>query len=183
MFQLSDADIVGKGYHRTCYLHPSDNSLCIKIMKSTQLKELDRELRYYELLTKKNISWDLLSRYRGDVETNQGLGQVFDLITDRSGKPSKTFEHYFKSPQDESTENLLASLKELKSYMLENAIVTTTLKPRNIVYQKGEKGNRAVIIDDIGNTEFIPLSNVSNAFARAKIKRKWKKFETQYLKP
>ena len=181
MLLLSEADIFGKGYHRTCYRHPNDASLCIKIMKKTQLKELDREIEYYEILAKKNISWDLLSKYHGQVETNEGLGEVFDLILDSSGDVSKTFEHYLKEPHVEPTEELLNSLVELKSYMLKNAIVTTAIKPRNIVYQKSDSGNRAVIIDDIGNTEFIPLSTYYKVFARAKIKRKWKKFEKTYL--
>lgn len=189
MISLEESGLVGRGFHRSCYRHPEDPRLCIKVLDGDHQKEADREIAYYRQLERKGVTWEMLSRYHGSIETNLGLGQVFDLITDPNGETAKTLEYYMKS-QDLSDNHLLdsdnssdkqkliLSLQKLKCYLLSNKIITTEIKPRNIVCQRfGGQEFRAIIVDDIGNTEFIPFSSYINFLAKAKINRKWERFE------
>ena len=61
--------------------------------------------------------------------------------------------------------------------MQKNRILTTSLLPRNVVIQKLDGRVKLVIIDDIGNSEFIPVSQYMTSFAQRKIKRKWNGFK------
>ena len=61
---------------------------------------------------------------------------------------------------------------------MQNLIITMTLKPKNILLQQyGAGRGRLVIVDNIGNSDFIPLANHSPWLARRKIRRKWRRFE------
>lgn len=199
MINLEENGLVGRGYHRSCYRHPEDSRLCIKVLDGDHQKEADREIAYYRQLERRGAAWEMLARYHGSIETNFGLGQVFDLITDPNGETAKTLEHYMKSQElsghpvsgspasdnlassnhnDSDKQKLILSLQKLKSYLLDNKIITTEIKPRNIVCQRfGDQEFRSVIVDDIGNTEFIPFSSHISFLGKAKINRKWERFE------
>ena len=126
----------------------------------------------------------MIPRYYGDVETNLGPGSVFDLIRDRDLAASKSLEYYLSS--EEQTEKYYESLSEslhlLKEYLRDNNVVTMNLKPYNILCQKNESGiSRLFLVDNIYNSEFIPVSNYSKFFAKRKIARKWQRFEENIL--
>jgi hypothetical protein len=175
---LNDHHYIGQGAHRTCYCHPKDNSLCIKIPfeQSSQIKPLERELAYYKRLDKRDINWSMLSRMLGQVETNKGSGHIYTVVRDDDNEVSKNLLHYLKP------ENLplhftaiLETLKKLYSYLLNNQILPLTLYPRNIVI-KLDSLPLAVIVDDIGNNELIRFSEWSKSMAKSKISRKWQRF-------
>jgi len=179
LITLNDELIVGQGFHRTCFRHPEKHDLCVKISHSENQKAQTRELSYYQLLVDRGIRWDCLSRYHGTANTNIGIGHVFDLIIDSNNQPSKTLEYYLKG---EVPEGITASLLTLKNYLLKHSIITTELKPRNIVCRNKDGVIKdCVIIDDIGNTEFFPVSNYSPLLATLKINRKWRRFETKLI--
>lgn len=168
------------GYHRDCYVHPGDDTLCIKVSLRGNHRESAREARYYRHLQRRRVPWDHLPRFHGFVETNLGSGAVFDLVRDSDGKVSSTLEHYLQSPAltVANVEELTQAIWSLKSYLIENRIIPRTLKAKNIVYQKSDSGtSRLVIIDNIGNTEFFPICNYVYFFASRKILRKWMRFE------
>ncbi len=175
MITLQDELLVGKGFHRICYRHPENPKLCIKVQSEANTKERAREQRYYLSLQQRQIDWRMLSRYYGEINTNLGQGDVFQLITDDNDQPSKTLDYYLGQEYSNELKNIL---NNLRSYLLQQQIITTELKPRNIVCQK-QAGTlvNAVVIDDIGNSEFIPVSNFITTFAKRKIMRKWKRFE------
>ncbi len=175
---------MGRGFHRSCYRHPEDSRLCIKVLDGDHQKEADREIAYYRQLERRGVTWEMLARYHGSIETNLGLGQVFDFITDPNGETAKTLEYYMKSQElsdnldSGDKEKLILSLQKLKCYLLDNKIITTEIKPRNIVCQRfNGQEFRAVIVDDIGNTEFVPFSSYIGFLGKAKINRKWERFE------
>jgi hypothetical protein len=173
------------GYHRDCYVHPADDGLCIKVSLRGNFRESAREAKYYRHLQRRRVSWDLLPRFHGFVETNLGSGAVFDLVRDFDGKVSATLEHYLRSPDlmAANIDGLTRAIRSLKAYLIEHRIITRTLKAKNIVYQKTDPGNgRLLIIDNIGNTEFFPIGNYVGFFARRKIMRKWARFEKDILK-
>jgi len=85
------------GNNRRCYYHPDDRNLCVKVVHPDIGEKVNnREKKYYQLLQKRDISWDRLARYQGAVATDQGEGLVFDVVRDYDGSIAKTVDHYLK---------------------------------------------------------------------------------------
>lgn len=176
MIALENDLLIGKGAHMSCYRHPDLDGLCIKVSHEGFSHEQVQELAYYQRLNNKKIQWDLLTRYHGVVETNIGKGYVFDLVRDPNNQTSKTLEHYLNEPNSEA---LAAPLLKLKDYLIQNSVITREIKPRNIAcINNNGIIERCVIVDDIGNTEFFPISNYVSTMAKRKIARKWQRFES-----
>ena len=74
-----------------------DENKCIKVIVAGDHKETAREQAYYRLLEKRNISWRMLPRFYGQVDTNRGRGAVFELIRDYNAAVSKTLKHYLSA--------------------------------------------------------------------------------------
>jgi hypothetical protein len=184
MINIDKSNFVGKGNHRVCYVHPENENLCIKIALVKESIETLREQKYYKHLQNRNISWDMIPEFHGDIDTNLGIGSVFDLVLDYTGQVSKTLEYYLSTNEitQEHYEGLSISLKLLRVYLLENRIISTELRPENIVCKIMKSGDyRLILVDNIGNSELIPISNYSKYFAKKKILRKWKRFEETIL--
>ena len=180
MINLEKSSLVGKGYHRECYRHPEDSNLCIKVVVHGNSDEIKREKKYYRHLKKRGISWDMLPRYYGEMETNLGTGYIFDLVTDNNGNVSKTLEYYLSSKTqfEAHSEPLSSALCELKKYLLCQRIIPMTIKPKNIACQEiGHKRFRLYLVDNIGNSDFIPICTYNKWFAEKKILRKWEAFQ------
>ncbi len=185
MLTLESSSLIGRGLRRECYFHPEDENKCIKVVVAGDHKETAREQSYYRLLEKRNISWKMLARFYGNIETNRGEGAVFELIRDHNEEVSKTLEHYFSANNetDLNYQDLSRALPLLKQYLLKWKIVTMSLKPQNIVYQKiNPTQGKLVVIDNIGNSDFIPICNYLDSFATRKIRRKWQRFEESLSK-
>ena len=180
MLTLESSQLIGRGLRRECYFHPEDESKCIKIVVAGDHKETAREQSYYRLLEKRKIDWNMLARFYGNIETNRGEGAVFELIRDYTGEVSKTLEHYFSvnNGSDLNYQALTRALPVLKEYLLQWKIVTLAIKPQNIVYRRVNADEAdLVVIDNIGNSDFIPICNYVDRMAIRKIKRKWRRFE------
>jgi hypothetical protein len=122
----------------------------------------------------------MLARFHGNIETNRGKGAVFELIRDYNGTVSKTLEQYLSVINEKNLNyrELSRALPLLKQYLLKWKIVTMSLKPQNIVYKKiNESKGVLVVIDNIGNSDFIPICNYVDRMAIRKIRRKWQRFE------
>jgi len=180
MLILEPSSLIARGLRHECYFHPTDETRCIKVVFAGDHKETRREQAYYRLLEKRAISWQMLVRFHGNIETSRGAGAVFDLIRDYNGAVSKTLENYFDSDHASGLDyrNLSRGLTALKQYLLKWKIVTMSLKSHNIVYQKvNETEGTLVVIDNIGNSDFIPVCNYVDRMAVRKIRRKWRRFE------
>ena len=185
MLLLNASDFVGKGLHRECYVHPNDEQRCIKVVVAGDLSESKREQSYYKLLQKRGISWNILPRFHGVIETNLGAGAVFDLIRDYDGNISKTLEYYLSSEQLDSAENpgISQAISAFKKELYRQSIITMTLSPKNIMYKKtGPNEGRLVLIDNIGNSDFIPICSYIDSLAKKKITRKLLRFDQTVLK-
>jgi len=180
MLTLESSQLIGRGLRRECYFHPEDECKCIKVVVAGDHKETAREQSYYRLLEDRKIDWNMLARFYGNIETNRGSGAVFELIRDYTGDVSKTLEHYLfdnKEP-DLNYSALSRALPLLKEYLLQWKIVTMSIRPQNIVYRKINANERdLVVIDNIGNSDFIPICNYVDHMAIRKINRKWQRFE------
>jgi len=176
--------MIGKGLHRECFTHPDSDPLCIKVVTNGNQQETEREQHYYQLLEKRDISWDMLPKFHGNLDTNMGDGAVFDLIRDHDQNTSKTLEFYLNDVQrfDEIADEILAALQNLKNYLIRENIITMSIKPKNLLYQKwaGLQG-RIYIVDNIGNSDLFPISSYSRYFGQKKINRKWAKFKKSLM--
>lgn len=180
MLVLDRSSLIGKGLHRECYVHPEDPRRCIKVVVAGTHDENRREAGYYAMLRRRGISWDMLARFHGLVDTNLGEGAVFDLVRDHDGQVSATLEHYLRTVALTAAHAgvLARALPALKDYLLQNRVVTMTIKPKNILLQRlAAASGRLVLIDNVGNSDFIPLANYSAFLARRKILRKWQRFQ------
>ena len=184
MVNIEKSGLVGTGHHRECYRHPEDRNLCIKIVVSGNSKEISREKKHYIRLQKRGISWDMIPGYHGEIETNMGSGSVFDLVLDHDGAISNNLKYYLSSNEltEANYSQLSNALDLLKNYLLQHRIITMTLNPNNVLCKKLASGGlRLYVIDNIGNSDYIPICDVSSYFAKKKILRKWKRFEDKML--
>ena len=166
MFQLStdhsDKSVIGVGAHRACYIHPEDTKKCIKVIynsSGTALKEIKRELSYYRFLNSYLTDWSGITKYYGTVETNLGTGYVYDRIVDFDGKPSQTISERYKIEElKDNWKELDEIISKLKKYMWDNRIITTALRPHNVLCHRiSEKEIVPVICDSMGVTTRIPV--------------------------
>lgn len=183
---LSEKDYISRGLHRKCYHHPEDANKCIKVNYNEGAEEeTNREIAYYKHLIKRNVSFDALAKYYGPVLTNYGNGHIFELIRDYNGETAIPLEKYLanKSLTEKYFDQLVTGLKELKSALLKDRIITMTIKSKNILFQHlSETKSRLIIIDNIGNSTFIPIANYIPYFAKSKIERTWQRFLNSIVK-
>ncbi len=179
MLRITSDLLVGKGLHREVFVHPDDPSKCIKIDVAGHGAEAAREAAYYRVLRKRGVPFTMLAGYHGYVDTDRGEGTVFDLIRDADGQVSRTLEYYLEDADEleRNLDGLLEALPRLHAYLLEWKVLTMNIKPKNLVYAKGCDGEgRLVVVDNIGNSDFLPLCTHIGALASRKIQRKWSRF-------
>lgn len=178
-FELTEDLIIGRGLHRVCYRHPTDDNKCVKVIVQGDGSETEREIAYYQLLQKRQISWAMLPRYYGTIDSNQGKGYVFDLIKGSDNNVAITLEACLASEAFAAThyDALYSALANLYDYLLAENIITMNIKAKNIVYQQNKNAlSKLYLVDNIGNSDFLPLASYLPLFGQVKIKRKWQRF-------
>lgn len=169
--------VVGRGSSRSCFQHPFEKSRCVKVEKRDYLKITREEIKYYKRFQRRGISWDMLARFHGIVETDLGEGAVFDMPHDYNGEISRTLDYYLHVQSIPASE-LGRALRAFKDYMTQERIVVRELKADNLVYQRNSRSlGKIVLIDGLGNNEFFPFANYSRLFAWRMLQKKWLKFK------
>lgn len=194
MLNLTEDLYIGSGCHQSVYVHPEDKNLCVKILTDTdptiikeEQRNRDRESSYLERVDKRNPDCSCLVRFIGIEDTNMGEGAIYTLVRDVNGEISQSLEDYLQNlPNPEidyitfmdAVHDLHLALDTFKESMLNNQIVTRNIRPVNICVQKNDDGSIAnlVLIDDIGPTELIPITEYISFLAVSRIKRKWGRF-------
>jgi len=183
VISLSDEHLIGKGRHKSCYIHPKNDKLCIKFtLNEGGDKDLDKELYYYGLRKKRNLSSDILPAYHGEIATivdDEALtGYVFDFIKNYDGSAPLALGDYLRSEDalKANFDTLVHGLRTLKKSMISQRVATSTVHPWNIVYQKTSgDGGKFIIIDNIGSLSKLPVEYYLDFMAYIKIRRKWKR--------
>jgi len=196
MLILSDLEPLFIGGTRFCYLHPSNPDRCIKVLRpdrtgvarkhqmtgwkqfrpassfDDQLKEIKA---YKTLLGQKNPRiWKHIPDYYGTEATDMGIGIVTRLLRNDDGSFPPNLQDLVRQGISPALEK---GITEFRSWLLEEAVVTRDLLPHNIIAVTEKDGSqRVIIVDGIGNSEFIPISTWFTFFARQKISRKLTKF-------
>lgn len=179
MIDLSNSHLLGKGSSRLCYLHPEDPGKCIKITYSRNLDIEKQELKHYRLHRRRGISWEMLAKPYGKIETSKGSGVIFSLAHDFDASISRTLDQYLSDEQlTPSAKELSELFDKFRNYMLTERIVIRELKSDNIVLQRlTPNQQRLILIDGLGNNQFLPIANYLSTFAKRVIQRKWDSFE------
>ena len=98
MIFIDKENYISEGKTRICYEHPDNKDLCIKVMKPAHkdAEFLIKEIQYYKKIQEKNKNYALtfFANYYGTIDTNLGLGYLFDLIRDHNGKISLPLKSY-----------------------------------------------------------------------------------------
>lgn len=185
MIELKECQYLAKGTERKCYIHPDDAG---KVIKTEFILHKDREQNkidqiYYAYLLKKNISLKHIAKFFGTVNTNYGLGVVFERIENHDGTASETFENILNK-QTLSRKTTDALLEELRQYLKTNYIVLGDVYFSNILCQKISTDRyKLIIIDGIGARRMgwkLRLHMYSRIYTNIRIKKQWKKLLSHY---
>ncbi|MGP3590812.1 YrbL family protein [Vagococcus sp. WN89Y] len=170
---------IGSGRHRQCYNHPHDNDKCIKVLYNPDdggIKEVKRETSYYRRKSSQIQACQAVPNYYGKIKTDRGHGHIFDLVRDYDGQVSKSLEYYIQRNEITGHE-LQLKLKELRHSLIKSGISTMTLKEYNILYRKtAPDEGYLMVIDNIGESEFLPISSLFRFLHRKKIDRIFQRF-------
>ena len=179
VISLTRKDYIAQGTNRACYIDPDNLNRCIKVTISKDFSESKKEIKYYEFLKKRGVSFKFIANYYGVVETSLGDGAVFDLVRDFNGEISKTLSSYLQ--KDELTKEILnpiVLLKELREFTSKEKIVVKDLNTKNMLYQKiDEKSGKLILIDGVINNDFLFYSNYFDFLVQKKIDKLWNNFE------
>lgn len=182
VIELDSKHILGIGFHKTTYLHPHNNNLCIKIPFSKNDIDLKRELTYRKVRKEREQQSTLLPAYLGTILTNKGQGYVFERIQDYNGQTSLSLKEFLvlhKNDYNNSVfiETLYKMLQQLKQTWIAEKIITSDTDPINFMVQEIAPSQYVIrIIDNIGTPVLIPLALYFDFIAKKRVKRYWVRF-------
>lgn len=181
MIDLSQSTPLGTGAHRSCYPHPENGQLCIKILHNvtkSELRGIKHEMRYYSHIQSYLKDWSSIPRFHGTVETNMGIGYVFDLILDYDGSPSMTLDDAMTSCNSpEEAQKIVDLILQLKKYIRDNHILTITINPHNVLCKRVSESEMVpVICDNLGRSSVIPWSHWFTSIGDRSQQKRWERF-------
>ena len=196
MLRLQHLKPFAVGGTRRCYVHPEDDTRCVKVLRTDRTPEARRAtatgwrrlkrlrsfddqrkeyLAYRHLKARGQLDYTHVPRFYGTVDTDQGVGIVTGLFRNWDGRFPENLEALVPSGMTEALER---SIAEFKDWLRRELFLTRDLLPHNIIAVADTPERlRLVIVDGIGNSEFLPLSHWFRSCARAKVERKIRKFD------
>lgn len=183
VLHLTSDLLIATGRDRTCYRHPTDTKLCIKVSPRDS-RQSDREVRYYKHLERRNIPLTYISKYHGRIDTNLGPGEIFELVSNADSSISQTLRNHLKSGNmtvEDIKELLIPVITEFK----ERRILMKDLSDVNIVIRQNGGEKNPMVIDGLGDG--ILIWRYHSAFLTGKkIEKEWhkivKKMTTEFEK-
>ena len=173
---LDDNLFIGMGARQKTFVHPLDPSKCVKIAYRGDIRDWKKELRYRRICAEDLKSSLLITKYFGTVQTNLGIGYVYERVRDYDGNTSKDLGVFLRSVDTgkiplHTAENVLLKFKE---DFLRECIVTVDRNTANFMVQELPKGIYQVrIVDNIGTPVLIPLVYYFRFVAEWKSRRMW----------
>lgn len=173
MLILNENLLIAKGGTRNCYHHPTRNDQCVKVTHTGGIRMYLRTLReIYYTKKYKTKKFEVAPYYYGKTKTNLGTGYIFGKVKDWNGKTSITLLNFVKYNNEDK---ILAMISQMYNSFLKNRALVHDLHPGNIVvYYKDLKTDPyLVLIDGIGNNDFIKICDYSKFFHKKKLNRKF----------
>lgn len=173
---INEELFIGSGGHQATYIHPIDRTKCIKIPHLPDDGDVRKEMRYRRICAKKLEKSRLVTEFFGTVETNLGLGYVFERVFDYNGQNSRDMKKFLpkKRPDTETLQRIWTILLNFKSDFLRENIAIVDTDIENFMVQEPSPGVfRVRIVDNIGTPVLIPLVYWFEFAAKWKSKRYW----------
>ncbi|MEP1929833.1 MAG: YrbL family protein, partial [Roseibium sp.] len=206
---LSGSPIIAQGNHQYVYEHPLDPTSLIKFRKledydastanligrkkwherfiyrrSTAVQDFLREFReYVELKSKHQHAGAILPlcAVRGIVQTDMGLGLVYERISEPDGTLSPNLKKLIEEGQLQRRH--LDAFETFIDSLLQHNIVGSMMTLDNLVYQTDVDGlSRIVWIDSFGSKRYLPLRRWFRFLNNRKIEQVRKKRREQMSK-
>ncbi len=169
---------IGSGGHQATYIHPLDATKCIKIPHAQDDGDVRKEMRYRRICAGKLERSRLVTEFFGTVETNLGLGYVFERVLDYDGKTSLDMKKFLPTtrPDAQKLQQIWTLLLNFKSDFLHENIAIVDTDIENFMVQESAPGVlRVRIVDNIGTPVLIPLVYWFDFAAAWKARRYWNK--------
>ncbi|MCZ6740631.1 MAG: YrbL family protein [Alphaproteobacteria bacterium] len=187
---IDDSMLVDAGTRRKIYRHPEDDDKILKVFWEDQMparrrarlwygrfKSLrrydDNELDYLQYRrAMKHAPGPLGCIYTifGYAETTQGRALVGEYVRNADGGTSVTLRRFL---QDHGPSKIFPLVDDLFEELAANHVVTKDPHLENILVRELEGGAlRLVIIDGLGDPNFIPFATWSKRLNRKKLMRK-----------
>ena len=173
---LTDDLFIGAGGHQATYIHPIDRSKCIKIPHDPNDGDVKKEMRYRRICSSKLENSELVTKYYGFVDTDKGLGHVFERVLDLNGETSKDLKDFLPQNIPPANEQLIirSMFKEFKTDFLRENIAIVDMDITNFMAQQVEPDKYKIrIVDNIGTPVLIPLVYYFDFVAAWKCRRYW----------
>lgn len=170
---------VGKGVERSCYVHKDYPGKVFKVSEEAESRQSQREIAYFKSLKRKKVPFTYLPEFYGSFRQDGKVVIIQQKIAVKGGNQKiggVTFAEYIRdAPDAELLKKRYSELQnyidELESYLTRFNILLTDVNPYNLVLiSEGDK-KKFYIVDGLGCTEFIPLSDFFPFLGRRKIKR------------
>ena len=132
-------------------------------------------------MQKKEVSFKHIPKYYGQVQTNMGIGTIFQSIQNYDGSISQTLETILTHKVIDY-QKTIQYLEELQNYLKDNGIVFGDVVLSNVVYQKLDTHTaKLVIIDGLGARRLgwkLWLQMHCKSYNTLRIHKQWKKLMT-----
>jgi hypothetical protein len=187
---VDDSNLIASGTRRKIYQHPEDENKILKIFWEDQMPARRRALLWYgrfkSLLRFDDNENDYLQYRRamkhaprpldgiytifGYAETTQGRALVGEHVRNANGETSATLLSYL---QDHGPSRIFPLVDGLFEELAAHHVVARDPHLENILVRELESDAlQLVIIDGLGDPNFIPLATISKTLNRKKLMRK-----------
>lgn len=176
MLTINEELFIGSGGHQATYVHPIDATKCIKIPHDKNDGDVRKEMRYRRICAGKLANSKLVTEFFGTVETNLGLGYVFERVIDYDGKTSRDMKNFLPTTKTDAKtlQQIWTVLLNFKSdFLRENIAIVDTDIENFMVQESAPNFFRVRIVDNIGTPVLIPLVYWFDFAAAWKARRYW----------
>lgn len=164
---LTEDLLIGVGGHKKVYVHPDDETLCVKVLHYGETDEdWQKELRYRRSRERRGLSSTLLTQYYGACPLEGGgIGHIFERVRDFDGQDSLSFQQHIdlnrSSPRIDFNA-VITGMVTFRYLLFQEKIITSNMEPCNFSVQiVAPDFYRLRIMDNIGSPVLIPLLFIS----------------------
>lgn len=176
VLEINEELFIGSGGHQATYIHPIDVTKCIKIPHTADDGDVRKEMRYRRMCAAKLEKSKLVTKFFGTVETNLGLGYVFERVIDYNGDTSRDMKNFLPKtyPDPRTLQQIWTIMLNFKSDFLQESIAIVDTDIENFMVQETAPSSfRVRIVDNIGTPVLIPLVYWFDFAAAWKAKHYW----------
>lgn len=170
---------IHEGWHRDCYLHPSDKNKIIKIQKDKNTDLLKLDIINYKK-TKEILGDFGVKCSENLVDTNIGKGIVCELVKDDDGSISQNLDYFFQN--NKLSQDYINKLNSFTKLLIKNDLFFFDVANAANFLVQIKNGKQYLRFPDLKrfNNSNLPIKiNILNYlpkfFSRLKLKRRFKK--------